>query len=108
MLGPDLPPSLMGAPVQILVGVLRWLFSLVSAPLWDWFLLLGLAFVVGLMVGSVLPWGFFPPNRFVQVAKCYAVLYTLEGGVLHDGERLASAASSFWQLGSAAVERFYR
>ena len=105
---PDLPPNLMGAPLQILVWALRWLGSITSAPLWAWLLLFGVFFAGGLFVGSVLPLSLFSENRFVQVAKCYAVLYTLEGGVLYDGERIASAATSFWQIGAAAVARFHR
>ena len=105
---PDLPPNLMGAPVQILVWALRWLCSTMAAPLWAWLLLLGMFFMGGLFVGSILPLSIFYENRFVQVAQCYAVLYTLEGGVLYDGERIASAASSFWTMGAAAVSRFHR
>ena len=108
LLGPlDLPLNLMDAPLQILVWALRWLGSTTSAPLWAWLLLFGVFFVGGLFVGSVLPLSLFSENRFVQVAKCYAVLYTLEGGVLYDGERMASAAS-FWTMGAAAVARFPR
>ena len=94
--------------MQLFVWGIRWLCSLVSAPLWAWLLLIGVVFAVGVVVGSVIPWSIFSENRFVQVGKCYAVLYTLEGGVLFDSERIATAATSFWQLGSAAIERFYR
>ena len=104
----DLPLNLMDAPLQILAWALRLLGSTTSAPLWAWLLLFGVFFAGGLFVGSVLPLSLFSENRFVQVAKCYAVLYTLEGGVLYDGERIASAATSFWQIGAAAVERFHR
>ena len=56
---PDLPPNLMGAPLQILVWALRWLGSLTSAPLWAWLLLFGVFFAGDLFVGLALPLGIF-------------------------------------------------
>ena len=94
--------------MQLIIWLLRWLGSVVTAPLWEWSLLCGLTFAIGVVVGSIIPWYIFAGNRFVQVSRCWVTLQMLEGGVILDGERAVSAATSFWQLGAAAVERFYR